>query len=92
MSDKLREAKKGLNGTEVEMLKLTLKRLSVTRWTCQYAACKAIHVSFKCILETLEDFSVDYQNGGRGAAAERLLNEVTGKLLYSSLFSNKSLC
>ena len=77
---------KRINGTEVEVFKLTLKRLSDTRRTCQYAACKAIHVSLKYILETLEHFSVD-QKGGRRAGAERLLNEVTREFaIYLVIF------
>ena len=86
-TDWLREAKVEFNGTEVEMFKLTLKRLSDTRWTCQYDACKAIHVSFKYILGTLEHFSVEYQNGESRAGAERLLNEVTKEFaIYLVIF------
>jgi len=61
-------------------LKLELKRLSDTRWSCQHASCLAVLQCLPAVLSTLEQFSVvDNSSADRSMQATSLLQFINGK-------------
>ncbi|XP_068114995.1 zinc finger MYM-type protein 1-like [Hyperolius riggenbachi] len=58
---------------------IELKRLSDTRWICQYAACKSIHKAMLPILETLQHYEQDPSNASRRLQAKALLTAMDSK-------------
>ncbi|XP_066983782.1 zinc finger MYM-type protein 1-like [Macrobrachium rosenbergii] len=59
-----------------------LKKLSDTRWACQYAACKVMLLKLPAILQTLEEVTNEY-SGKRATDAAGLLNAVNFSLIIS---------
>uniref|UniRef100_A0A8C5MVP0 Zinc finger MYM-type protein 1 n=1 Tax=Leptobrachium leishanense TaxID=445787 RepID=A0A8C5MVP0_9ANUR len=67
---------------------IKLKQLSDTRWTCQYAACKAVLQTLEPLLETLKLLS-DGKNTERRIEANSILNFIDFNFLLSLvLFEN----
>lgn len=54
----------------------TLKKLSDTRWACQYVACKVVLDTMKCVIATLSDIA-ELHTGKRAHDARNLLMNIT---------------
>ena len=73
-------------------VKLELKRLSETRWSCQHASCLAVQKTLPAILLTLEHFSlVDSSSAERSLQATSLLNFVNDKFVVQLVMFEKLL-
>lgn len=73
-------------------VKLELKRLSETRWSCQHASCLAVQKTLPAILLTLEHFSlVDSSSAERSLQATSLLNFLNDKFVVQLVMFEKLL-
>lgn len=67
-----------------------LKRLSDTRWACQYNACKVIMDTLPCILQTLTELAENH-SGKRAFDARCLLNNITFSTIVCLIMFSKIL-